>query len=235
MTANCLIADDEPLAAQLLQKYVLELGSLKLAGTCSNAMEVTSFLHQNKVDLLFLDIQMPRITGIELLKVLKNPPAVIITTAHREYALEGYDFDIVDYLLKPITFERFMAAVEKFYRRKKYIPQSHSSVNQASPDKFIHIKSGTKIHQLNEEVIVYIESLKDHIKVHFNDGEKILIKYKIGQLELELSSNFIRVHKSYLVNKNKIKVFTATQIEVGSICVPIGNSYKAMVEDYLRK
>lgn len=234
MKATCLIADDEPLAVQLLQKYVLELDTLHLAGTCSNAMEVINFLHQNQVDLLFLDVQMPKLTGIELLKVLKTPPAVIITTAHREYALEGYDFDIVDYLLKPISFDRFMAAIEKFYQRKKHNLPLLSTVNLPATEKFIQLQSGTKTYQVNEQVILYVESLKDYIQIHFEDGKKLMIKYKIGQLENELSSSFIRVHKSYIVNKNKVTVFTTTQIELKTISIPVGNNYKSAVEIFLK-
>ena len=177
MKATCLIVDDEPLAVQLLKKHVTELDGLELIGTCGNAIEASSFLMQHQVELLFLDIQMPKLTGIELLKILKSPPAVIITTAHREYALEGYNFDIVDYLLKPITFERFMAAVEIFYRRKPYGLQPHPNKSPQVTEKFIYLKSGAKTHQVNEQAIVYIESLKDYIQINFYDDKKLLIKY----------------------------------------------------------
>ncbi len=231
MIANCLIADDEPLAVELLKKYVHELGTLKLVGTCSNAMEVSSFLHHNQVDLLFLDIQMPKLSGIELLKVLKSPPGIIITTAHREYALEGYEFDIVDYLLKPITFERFVASIEKFYLRKKNILTAQSALSPTIQEKFIHIKSGTKTHQINLDIITYIESLKDFIKINFDDGKRMLVKYQIGQIEIKLPSNFIRVHRSYIINRKKITTFTSTHMEIGSNSIPIGQNYKNKVED----
>jgi two-component system, LytTR family, response regulator len=233
MIANCLIADDEPLAVELLKKYVLELGTLKLAGTCSNAMEVSSFLHHNQVDLLFLDIQMPKLTGIELLKVLKSAPSVIITTAHREYALEGYEFDVVDYLLKPITFERFVASIEKFYLRKKNSLTIPSAFSKTTQEKFILLKSGTKTHQINIDIITYIESQKDFIKINFDDGKKMLVKYQIGQLEVKLPPDFIRVHRSYIINKKKITTFTSTHIEMGNFSIPIGQNYKSILEDSL--
>lgn len=235
MIASCIIADDEPLALELLKKHVAESGILLLHGTCANALEVAAMLREHPADLLFLDIQMPKLSGIDLLKILKNPPAVIITTAHREYALDGYAFDIVDYLLKPISFDRFIAAAEKFYRRR--IHQSSLPVLASQPvsPQFIYLKSGIKTHQINEDAILCIESLKDFIQLYFSDGKKLLIKYKISQVEKELSARFLRVHKSFIVNKNKVTAFSATEIETGSIKIPIGYSYKDEVAGRLRK
>lgn len=235
MTASCIIADDEPLALELLKKHVAESGILKFQGSCANALEVVAMLKEHPVDLLFLDIQMPKLSGIDLLSILRNPPAVIITTAHREYALDGYTFDIVDYLLKPITFERFMAAVEKFYRRRGHQSPLPLLKGQPVSPHFIYLKSGVKTHQINEDNIIYIESLKDFIQLYFADGKKLLIKYKISQLEKELSSRFLRVHKSFIVNKNKVTAFSATEVETGSIKIPIGYSYKEEVANRLKK
>lgn len=232
MKTTCLIADDEPLAVQLLQKYVNDTEVLTLSGSCNNALEVVAFLHQKRVDLLFLDIQMPKLSGLELLKILRDPPAVIITTAHRDYALQGYDFDVVDYLLKPITFERFLAAVEKFNHRKTQFFKNYPSKISIESENFIHLKSGVKTHQLNQKDIVYIESLKDFVQIHLIEGKKIIIKYKLGQLEYELSEDFARVHKSFIVNKNRVTAFTSTQLELGGVVIPIGSSYKAGVEKY---
>ncbi len=234
MNATCLIVDDEPLANQLLQKHVHESGLLELSGSCSNAMEASAFLRVNKVDLLFLDIQMPKLTGIELLRMLKPAPAVIFTTAYRDYALDGYELDIVDYLLKPISFERFMASVEKFYRRWANGITEDVSNNHSSPQALL-LQSGTKTYQVNEADIVFIESFKDYVQLHFTDGKKLMIKYKIGQLELELSANFIRIHKSYIVRKNRITVFGNQSVELGDISVPVGNHYKSFLEQLLKK
>lgn len=235
MNARCLIVDDEPLAIQLLQKHIQESGLLALSGSCTHAMEASSFLRTNKVDLLFLDIQMPKLTGIELLRMLKPAPAVIFTTAHREYAMEGYELDIVDYLLKPISFERFMAAVEKFYRRRNNSAADASANQQQQPQKLLQLQSGVKIYQINEADIVFIESFKDYIQLHFMDGKKRMIKYKIGQLENELSSDFLRVHKSFIVHKNRITVYSNQSVELGSILVPVGNHYKPFVEQLIKK
>jgi two-component system, LytTR family, response regulator len=230
MKASCLIVDDEPLAVQLLKKYVGEMDNLVLIGTCSSAVEASSFLMLNPVELVFLDIQMPRLSGIEFLKALKTPPAIIITTAHREYALEGYDLDIVDYLLKPISFERFIASVDRFWRRR---PKNNSTAAidiSVQGDIYLSIKSGTKIYQFNESEIVYIESIKDFVQIHFKDEKKLMIKYRISQIETELSNNFIRVHKSYIVNRKCITILANNILEIGKISIPVGESYKAGVE-----
>lgn len=230
MNATCLLVDDEPLAIQLLQKHIRDSGMLELIGSCNHAMEASAFLRSNKVDLVFLDIQMPKLTGIELLKMLKPAPTVIFTTAYRDYAIEGYELDIVDYLLKPISFERFMASVEKFYRRwNNSVPENVANQPLLS-QKLLKLQSGTKVYQIDEASIIYIESFKDYIQFHFTDGTKRMIKYRIGQLEQELSSDFLRVHKSYIIQKKMITVFNSQTIELGSISVPVGNHYKGFVE-----
>lgn len=235
MNATCLLVDDEPLAIQLLQKHIHDAGMLELIGSCTHAMEASTFLRTHKVDLVFLDIQMPKLTGIELLRMLKPAPAVIFTTAHRDYAMEGYELDIVDYLLKPISFERFMASVEKFYRRwNKGVPENIAA-HPVSSQKLLRLQSGTKTYQVDEANIVFIESFKDYIQLYFADGKKLMIKYRIGQLEHELSSDFLRVHKSYIIHKKMITVFSNQSIELGSFSVPVGNHYKGFVEELLKK
>ncbi len=233
MKTKCLIVDDEPLAVQLLKKHIEELGNMQLMGTCSNAIEASSYLMQNSVELLFLDIQMPRLTGIDFLKALKNPPPVILTTAHREYALDGYELDVVDYLLKPITFERFLASIEKFYRRKEKTPLTTSIQTSSMPEIYVRIKSGIKTYQFNESDILYIESRKDFIQLHLKDGEKPMLKYRLGQIEQELSESFIRIHKSFIINKNKINSFTPNSVEIGNNVLVIGDVYKSQVEQAL--
>lgn len=235
MKARCLIVDDEPLAVQLLKKHVSEMDNLHLVGACTNAIEASSFLMLNPVDLVFLDIQMPRLSGIDFLKALKTPPAVIITTAHREYALEGYDLEIVDYLLKPISFKRFIASVDRFWRRKSKNNNSSVSDLAVKGDIYLSIKSGTKIYQFNENDIVYIESIKDFIQIHFKDEKKLMTKYRLSQIESELSNDFIRVHKSYIVNKKRITTLAGNLLEMGTITIPVGESYKIGVEQFLRQ
>ncbi|NBP69343.1 MAG: DNA-binding response regulator [Cytophagia bacterium] len=164
---------------------------------------------------------------------MKAPPAIIITTAHRDYAVEGYQFDVVDYLLKPITFTRFATAVEKFYQRRR----TENVLIEDRPDtseRLLHLKVGTKVHQLNEKSILYVESIRDYIQIHFLDGKKMMLKYQIGKLETVLSKQFMRVHKSFIVNKWKITAFNVTQIELEKQSIPVGLNYKAAVAAYFK-
>ncbi len=227
MKVRCLLVDDEPLAIQLIQNHIDQLDTFEVVGTCSNAIKALEVLRSVPVDLLFLDIKMPQITGIDFLKTLKNPPAVIITTAYREYAIEGYDLDLVDYLLKPITFDRFFKAVDRYLRLKK--PVAKTEISASATQQFIHIKAGGKFHNLNKEELLYVESLKDYIVIHCTD-KKITAKYKIGDLEAELGETvFLRIHRSFIVNLKKVTAFTAYDVEIGSKELPIGASYKEYV------
>ncbi|MBO9673003.1 MAG: response regulator transcription factor [Sphingobacteriaceae bacterium] len=227
MKVRCLLVDDEPLAIQLIQNHIKQLDTFEVVGTCSNAIKALEMLRTIPVDLLFLDIKMPQITGIDFLKTLKNPPAVIITTAYREYAIEGYDLDLIDYLLKPITFDRFFKAVDRYLRLRS--PLITVGAMPVVNEQFIHIKTGGKVHNLNKDEILFIESLKDYIIIHCND-RKVTAKYKIGDLESELqNSSFLRIHRSYIVNLTKVTAFTVYDIEIGTKVLPIGSSYKEYV------
>lgn len=229
---KCLLVDDEPLAIQLMKNHVALLDTFEVAGTCGNAIKALEFLRSNQVDLIFLDIKMPQLTGIEFLKTLKNPPAVIITTAYREYAVEGYDLDIVDYLLKPITFDRFFKAIDR-YLRLKSLPLPSAPVPAATED-FIYIKTGNKFRKLHTSDILYVESFKDYIIIHCND-QQINAKYKISDIEMELQGkNFLRIHRSYIVNLKKITAFTPHDIEIGAKEIPIGTNYKEYVFKVLK-
>lgn len=231
MKVKCLLVDDEPLAIQLIQKHIDQLESFEVVGTCGNAIKALEMLRSMQVDLLFLDIKMPQISGIDFLKTLRNPPAVIITTAYREFAIEGYDLDLIDYLLKPITFDRFFKAIERYLRLNH---QSSPTLLPPSDQQFMYLKSGGKFHKLNIDDILYIESLKDYVVAHCVNN-KITAKYKISDLETELQGKgFLRIHRSYLINLKKITAFTAYDIEIGSKEIPIGASYKEYVYKVLK-
>jgi two-component system LytT family response regulator len=237
MKVKCLLVDDEPLAIKLIQNHMEQLDSFEVVGTSGNAVKAFEILRTTPVDLLFLDIKMPQITGIEFLKTLHNPPAVIITTAYREYALEGYDLDIVDYLLKPITFERFFKAIERYLRKSNPVPPVSATVTQQQPpqDQFIYLRSGSKFHKLDIDDILYFESQKDYIVAHCNSN-KITAKYKISELEAELKGkHFLRVHRSFIINLQKVTAFTPYDVEIGAGEVPIGASYKEYVLKSLRQ
>ena len=225
MKIKCLLVDDEPLAIALLKNHLEHLENFQVVASCANAIKALEVLRSTQVDLLFLDIKMPKITGLEFLRALKNPPAVIITTAYREYALDGYDLDLVDYLLKPITFERFFKAVERYLSRST----GPSAIQPVSSPQFLHIRADGRVHRLQLDQISYIESVKDYLVFHLQN-QKIKAKYKISDLQSEITDNsFLRVHRSFLVNTNKIGSFTSTDIQIRGTEIPIGASYKEYV------
>ena len=227
MNIRCLLVDDEPLAIQLLQKHIAQLPFFEVAGVCANAVRALEVLNQQPIDLLFLDIRMPQLSGLELLRNLHRPPRTILTTAYREYALDGFDLDVVDYLLKPVTFDRFFKSVER-YLRMNHQPLTH--VLSSSEPQFIYLKSGYKYFKLDLQQIFYIESRKDYIRVITK--EKIIVsKYKLSDLEKELEGKgFLRIHRSYIVNLRHVTAFTASDLEVDGLQLPIGDSYKAYVD-----
>lgn len=230
---KCLLVDDEPLAITLLQQHVAQIDFLEVAGTCPNALKALEALKKTEVDLMFLDIRMPAINGIDFLKMLRNPPKVIITTAYREYALDGYDLDIIDYLLKPITFDRFFKAIERYLRNdNRPLPSAIPVIVEASN---ICIKSGYRNVRINTDDVLYMESLKDYVKIVTSEG-LITTKYRISDMENELSGKgFLRIHRSFIVNTKHISAFTASDIEIGKTELPIGESYKALVLQALKR
>ncbi|MGV3697514.1 LytR/AlgR family response regulator transcription factor [Flavobacterium sp.] len=231
MKVKCLIVDDEPLAIRLIEKHIAKIDDLEVVATCNNALKAFEILNSQPIDLLFLDIKMPSITGIDFLRNLKNPPKTIFTTAYRDYAIEGYDLGVVDYLLKPVTLERFLKAVDKFFSETA---KATNQVVGTASDEFILVKSGTKNYKVNVKDILYIESLKDYIKINLSDSKSIISKYKIGDIEAELNEkHFLRIHRSFIINSSKITAFSMNEIEINGIEVPIGASYKENVLHYL--
>jgi two-component system LytT family response regulator len=233
MTIKCLLVDDEPLAIKLLQKHIEQLEFIKVVDTCNNAVKALEILNSQEIDLLFLDIKMPKISGLELLKTLSKPPKTILTTAHREFALDGFEFGVIDYLLKPITFERFFKAIERYLKNNAVMPAGNTL--PISKESFINIKSGSKNFRINTQDILYAESLKDYIKLHTKE-KAIVAKYKISDFETQMSDKgFLRVHRSFIINIKNITAFTATDIEINNTEIPIGESYKRDVFKILNK
>jgi len=226
MKIKCLLVDDEPLAIKLIENHITQLDAFEVVATCSTAVKAVEILRTVQIDLMFLDIKMPQITGIDFLKSLRNPPAVIITTAYREFAVDGYDLDIIDYLLKPVTFERFFKAINRYLRFVK--PDNPVALN-AVQKPYLFLKSGLRNHRLNTDDILYIESLKDNIIVVF-ENSSITIKYKISDLEPDIASSpLLRIHRSFIVNINKIASFTSNDITIGGKSISIGPNYKEYV------
>jgi DNA-binding LytR/AlgR family response regulator len=226
---SCIIADDEALAREVIKRHVQKIDQLQLVATCANGIDVFNKLKTTPVDILFLDIQMPHLTGIELLRTLKNPPAVIITTAYREFAIEGYELNVIDYLLKPVSFERFLKAV---YKYELLNPMQVKIAAAAPNDKkdnskaFIYIKADKRMVRVMLADLLYIEGLKDYVKVHTVQGPPIITYQTLTYFEEKLSNDqFIRIHRSYIVSLNHISAYSATQIEIGKISIPIGGSY----------
>lgn len=233
MKIKCLIVDDEPLAIKLIENHISKIETLEVVATANNSLKAFEILTINQIDLMFLDIKMPNITGIDFLKSLKNPPKTIITTAYRDFAIEGFELEVVDYLLKPVTFERFFKSVERVIRTPAFLPLTEKKQD------FILLKASGKNYRIILEEIVYIESVKDYVKVHKTDGVEVTAKYKIGDLENELSQElFTRVHRSFIINNTKITAFSINDFELGNIQIPIGSSYKEQSQkliDYLKK
>ena len=230
---SCLIVEDEPLAAEVLQDYVKQVPFLDLKAVCVDAIYAMEYLQKEKIDLLFLDIHLPKLKGLDFVRTLKNPPSVIITSAYHEYALEGYELNVVDYLLKPIEFSRFLMAVNKL----KQAPGnnvSHSVVSNAErPFMFFNVSK--KMIKIYLDEILYIESLKEYIRI-FTKEKSILTKFQLGEVEdLLARGDFLRVHRSYIVSRSKIDAYTATDIEIQGKQIPIGRSYKELVQSILEK
>ncbi len=231
---NCLIVDDEPLAIGVIQEYIEQVPQLNLITTCSNAMKAFQVLNKEKIDLLFLDIEMPEINGIDFIKSLANPPSIILTTAYREYALQSYEIEVIDYLLKPISFSRFFKAINKYIKsntdNKIIATTTPASKNQGS----IYVYSNKKNIKVYFDDILYVESVKDYVNIH-TTGKNIISKNTITKYEALLPDSFIRIHRSFIVNTSKITAFTHHDIEIGEKEIPIGSSYKKQVVELLKK
>jgi two-component system, LytTR family, response regulator len=228
---QCLIVDDEPPARDVLRRYIEATPTLTLCGECGNAIEAMSFLQQETVDLLFLDIHMPQLKGIELLRILSNPPKVIFTTAYSEYALEGYNLDIVDYLLKPIQFDRFLKAVSKAYQTAKPLPAQPTgfSNEETKKEAYIYLRADRKMIKVLLQDILYIESMKDYVKVFTSKGT-VITKQSITSMEAMLPErSFVRTHRSFIASVDKIKSFTTELIEIEKTEIPIGKLYRSQV------
>jgi DNA-binding LytR/AlgR family response regulator len=222
---KCIIIDDEPLAIEIVESYVSRVEQLQLAGTFRNAITAFTFLQQNPVELIFLDIQMPKLSGIEFLKTLKSPPKVIFTTAFRDYALDGFELEVIDYLLKPISFERFLKAVAKAMHKDNAQTLTPKAQEPAA-DNYVFFKVDKKMVKTNMKDILYIESIKDYVKVRTTEKE-IITQQKISYLEESLPKDqFLRIHRSFIINRERIDAYSATDVEIGKHHVPIGRNYK---------
>lgn len=231
---NVLIVDDEPIARDILETYISKVPDLHLAHVCKNALEAFQVLSRNTVDLVFLDINMPEISGIDFLKTLKDPPQVIFVTAYSEYAADSYDLDAIDYLLKPVSFDRFMKAVNK-------VIQIHGQGKSSSektqvPGNYIFVKSDGKLVKVDINHLLFIEGLKDYIMLWTETG-KIIVHSTMKDFEdfMTAHPNFIRVHKSYIINMAFVKEVDGNVIRIKDQMIAIGNTYKESFLNMLNK
>lgn len=232
---TCLAVDDEPPALIILQQYIAAVPGLELSGTCNNAVEAMEFLQQQRIDLLFLDIQMPQLLGTDFVRTLKSPPKVIFTTAYRKFAVEGFELNAVDYLLKPISFERFVTAVNKVMDTR--LTPSTEAVDPENKKQLfethIYFRADRKMVKVSLEEILYVESLKDYIKV-VTPTKSIITKQSISSLEETLPKDeFIRIHRSFIVSKSKIESYSSERVEIAKKEFPISRMYKHEVDKIL--
>ena len=196
---------------------------------CLHALAARTVLQQESIDLMFLDLEMPKLKGLAFLKTIQNPPAVIITTAHREFALESFELEVLDYLLKPIAFERFLKAINRFQKLQLSTAPPIDAVLNTT--EFIYVKSNRKTLKINQQHIDYIEGMNNYVKIYCQQ-EVHIVYTSLHKILTDLTSQFLRIHKSYIINKHKIKAFNQEQIEVGNKQLPIGNTYRGIIEQF---
>lgn len=230
MKYKCVIVDDEDLARGLIKNHLTQLDNFELIASCVSAIEASKILQEKKVDLLFLDIEMPVLKGTDFFKNLMHKPKVIFTTAYRDFALEGFELNAVDYLLKPISFARFFKAIEKFLEYKQTSIATKDTIETKSA--YVFIRKDRKQVKVFFDDILYVESVKDYIKIITKDDSHLIKKSLTSFLE-NLDDRFLRTHRSYLVNLNEITAYTKQDVEIGKLEVPIGKIYKSSVLEFL--
>lgn len=226
---KCIIIDDEPIAVNYLTEYVQQMPQLELVDTFNRASHAFDLIGQGNIDLIFLDIQMPELTGLDFIKVLPKKPAIILTTAYSEYAVEGYELNVTDYLLKPISFERFVQAVHKVSTFEKYANSDNAAPVETKD--FFFLKAGYKSVKIKFSEITHVEGMKEYVVFYTTDGKKYMKNERMKNIEeILLPYNFIRVHKSYLVAVEHISSFYGNTIEIGETEIPVGRAYKGKVK-----
>lgn len=241
---NCITIDDEPLAHKVIKNYCDNLSFLTIVKECHSAFEAIDYLTENKVDLIFLDINMPKLKGLDFLRTLNDPPLIIVTTAYQEYAMEGYELSILDYLLKPFSFERFLKAIGKAQAHKKMLDlavqkeaKEFTSVDTratTSENETIFVKGDKKIHQIPLKSILYLESLGSYVKIHL-ENKTITSLDRLTNFENSLPKNqFLRIHRSYIVALKKIQTIEGNRLNVGEVIIPIGSVYKHNLDNAMK-
>lgn len=227
MKLRCLLIDDEPPALKVLQSHIAQISGLEIVGLCGNAIEASDVLHRKQVDVMFLDIKMPKIIGTQFLRSLSHPPKVIFVTAYQDHAVEGFELDAVDYLVKPVSFERFLKAINKLKRTNGEQSFGEQKSYKPNPDAFVYVRADRVMQKIFVNDILYIESWKDYVKLFFTNGKYLLIKQPISAMENLLSEHeFIRVHRSYIISLNKVSGYSSVCVRLNDKEIPIGRLYK---------
>jgi DNA-binding LytR/AlgR family response regulator len=223
MKVKCLIVDDEPLARKLIVSHVARVESLALVGECATAIQAANLLRTKSVDLIFLDIQMPELNGLDFIKTLKTPPAIILTTAHREFALEAFELNVCDYLLKPVSFDRFLKGINKYFDQ---ITNNKTVSILNEHDSFIYVKADKRDHKIDLNEILYMESLDDYVKVVLHT-KTLITRENISTLEKRLPPElFVRIHRSFIVPTKKIQTVSAEGLQINGVELPFGRAFK---------
>jgi len=235
MKIRCLLIDDEPPALKVLASYISKISGLEMVAQCKNAIEALDVLHQKQVDVIFLDIKMPEILGTQFLKNLSQPPKVIFVTAYRDYAVDGFELDAVDYLVKPVSFERFFKAVTKLNRLIGQEAVPSIAETKTTLGGFVYIKVERDMKKVFLSDIVYVEGWKDYVKVFLNNNKFLLVRHSISAMENLLSEHlFLRVHRSFIVSLHKVSGYNGNAVQLGNREIPIGRFYKQSVLDRLQ-
>ncbi|HKR03707.1 MAG TPA: LytTR family DNA-binding domain-containing protein [Bacteroidia bacterium] len=228
---NCLIVEDESLAADVIRDYVHQVPGLKLCGICRDVFSAMEKLRDEDIHLIFLDIHLPKINGLDFIKTINGKYDIILTTAYHQYALEGFNLNVTDYLLKPVEFSRFLQAVNKVFEKNK--SSSSPPAKETPGRKYYFFNVDKNQVKVFADEILYIESLKDYVRIHTKE-KKLITKFQLGEIHKLLNStNFIRIHKSFIVNSDKITSYNAGEIEISGSALPIGRTYKELVEKKL--
>jgi DNA-binding LytR/AlgR family response regulator len=233
MNFRCLLVDDEPLALKVLETHIENIPGLVIVAACGNAFAAMDHLQKHTIDLMFLDVQMPRLIGTSFLRTLRNPPKVIFTTAYKDFAVEAFDLDAVDYLLKPVSLERLIKALNKLHKEPLIEPVETPRI--VEEEGFVYVRANRKMMKVKYSDILFIESMKDYVKIMLKKEKPLLVKQSITSMEEMLpASLFLRIHRSYIVSINEVTAFTHQDIEIGGTEIPIGKLYSQQLEK-LRK
>lgn len=232
---KCLIVEDEQPAVKVLIQHISSFPELQVEAVCHTAMDAMAILQKSRIDILFLDIQLPKMNGIQLLNTLSQKPIVILTTAFREFALQGYELEVTDYLLKPISFERFAKAVGRLYKFNQNTHEPvHDNNTRILADPFIYVKIDREFQRIALDELLYVESIKNHVKL-VTKHKAFITLMSISEIELKLPPNFLRIHRSFIVSTQYIQKFTQTYVIIEGQTIPVGNHYKMVFQKWIQK